>query len=564
MKKLTYELTIENVLDDEQAKPYFVNFMQSENATDLVDFIDLTEEYANLKSNPNRYRKACELFDRFMPQCITNHHLADLSAYGCDTADTLSSTADNDDEFFQQPPTTSTNTSNHNNNGGGSPTILITPTPTATASLATASTTTAITTREKSNSLHSVNSNNSNSSSDEDGSASKMSTQIPSALIRNLYQQFQESCTKDACAKNFFELASTVLLNQISSDMWSLFLQSDHCSQLLTNCPHFHLPQKSSQSSQKEQQEAGETRTSFSSSDNVVDHNHNMRHSMDTGSSGSSSKSSKSSSNRSYISEFNVNTPMFTDLEFDTFKRWALSEESTPGNKWKRMSSGNEKVSLDISTHSTRFMDGYKGRNLKVARTVGHYACSTDVLLKVITCINLRMDYDQFLAAQSNLDYRGGQKSKYSSTITHEQFSFPVFLSDREFIFSSSLKVETFSAKKWKRYIFLRKTIQGFEPPSSRKKKYVRGEGICGCVLEQANDENTLSVSYEVSWMDMKGSIPAMMLNYMLSKRGTATYDNLLKTCAKVVANPDREIRSDRLADTLEDYLAKNKIEHFE
>lgn len=121
-----------------------------------------------------------------------------------------------------------------------------------------------------------------------------------------------------------------------------------------------------------------------------------------------------------------------------------------------------------------------------------------------------------------HLDYiKRDTTHPYAITITQDHYKFGWPMSDRDFVFCSSVLYD----KHKKRYIIARKTTR--HPKAPPVKSVVRGVCLGGYLIEEIS--NMSSRLTQIAYCDMAGYIPIKLWNKLITFRGDEGHVALLK-----------------------------------
>lgn len=225
---------------------------------------------------------------------------------------------------------------------------------------------------------------------------------------------------------------------------------------------------------------------------------------------------------------FNVSSQYFEPYEIEKVKNWSTSTKQICNTEWKL---NTKKKGVVAYTSKKSIVMNRRARPLKVWKLVGEVPYSVDQVFRAACCSELRIKHDSNLISVKYLNTFKQANSPYATSLTIEEHKF-FGLSNRRFIFCTTVHEEAIEENGWKRIVVTRKCLQDHElaPPS---KSVVTGEVTGGWVFEQANEENTKTRYYEVGTIDIKGSVPKWFLNFYISSRGTAFHDGLTKSLSE-------------------------------
>jgi hypothetical protein len=266
---------------------------------------------------------------------------------------------------------------------------------------------------------------------------------------------------------------------------------------------------------------------------------------------------------------FDLSCPYLSEREFELIKEWGFSETKIAGTQWKKVSE-REGVKAFATKRSVKVSSSDK--ETKMWRIEGFFQEPPEIVMKAAYTTSLRLQHDGYLTDSKHLLYSpyNYESNQYAYTICCERYKFP-FMKNRVLTFSGTIRQESFSSKKWQRFVIFRKTIKNIslqDVEFCKSGNYVSSECVGAAIFEQANDSNSLTRWIEIGWMDIKGSVPKWLWNKMVQGRGTAFYDGIKRMISEyksLIKDPSFvDDKSDHLLETLKENQEKKGIIHYE
>jgi hypothetical protein len=342
-----------------------------------------------------------------------------------------------------------------------------------------------------------------------------------SQVTRTKVVQAFEKATPTYCDKRIFEDCSTEVMLQLKNDVWPRFLNSEEGKRLM----------------------------GLAEVDEYTDELSTKENAKKVG--------------------IDFTTPYLSDTEINMINEWAYTDLKFADTEWKLISN-KDGIKSFVSKKSVKFSD--KTSETKMWNVESYFEEPAELVLRAAFTAPLRLENDGYLVDIKHLEYHpyDVETDRYAYTVTSDLYKFP-FMTYRVFNMAGAIREETFSSKKWQRFLAFRKSfkIHSVQKISFDKvKQYIPVDCISLRIFEQANDSNTLTRALELGWIDMKGNVPKWLWNKLIAGRGAGYFEGLRKSIQKyktlMEGSEFPNIDSYYYLDTLRENRERKGIIHYE